>query len=140
MVVLKSRERGGHMKGRKQVLTWTFLSVFLLAQTTIFCIQDSAVQPKEQESAEEGLERRTRPVGHALVHRDVKHLLYGVKKGKATFGQQAVWQQAGGRKKPEEVCSYSKQNCGWIRPRETSTIRSALRAPPFLQHSEKGRA
>lgn len=96
MVVHKSRERGGHMKGRKQVLTWTFLSVFLLAQTTIFCIQDSAVQPKEQESAEEGLERRTRPVGHALVHRDVKHLLYGVKKGKATFGQQAVWQQAGG--------------------------------------------
>ena len=80
MVVHKSRERGGHMKGRKQVLTWTFLSVFLLAQTTIFCIQDSAVQPKEQESAEEGLERRTRPVGHALVHRDVKHLLYGVKK------------------------------------------------------------
>ena len=76
MVVHKSRERGGHMKGRKQVLTWTFLSVFLLAQTTIFCIQDSAVQPKEQESAEEGLERRTRPVGHALVHRDVKHLLY----------------------------------------------------------------
>ena len=67
-------------------------------------------EPKEQESAEEGLERRTRPVGHALVHRDVKHLLYGVKKGKATFGQQAVWQQAGGRKKPEEVCSYSKQN------------------------------
>lgn len=28
MVVHKSRERGGHMKGRKQVLTWTFLSVF----------------------------------------------------------------------------------------------------------------
>ena len=60
------------MKGRKQVLTWTFLSVFLLAQTTIFCIQDSAVQPKEQESAEGGLERRTRPVGHALVHRGCK--------------------------------------------------------------------
>lgn len=142
MVVHKSRERGGHMKGRKQVLTRTFLSVFLLAQTTIFCIQGSAVQPKEQESAEEGLERRTRPVGHALVHRDVKHLLYvyGVKKGKDMFGQQAVWQQAGGRKKTERVCSYRKQDRGWIRPSETGAIRSALRAPPFSQHSEKGRA
>ncbi|HIX30014.1 MAG TPA: hypothetical protein H9858_10100 [Candidatus Blautia stercoravium] len=128
------------MKGRKQVLTWTFLSVFLLAQTTIFGIQGSGVQPKEQGSAEDGLERGTRPAGHALVHRDVKYVLYGVKKGKDTFGQQAVWQQAGARKKTEEVCSYGKQDSGWMQASETGSIRSTLRAPPFLYHSEKGRA
>ena len=52
---IKADERGGHMKGRKQVLTWTFLSVFRWHRPPIFCIQDSAVQPKEQESAEEGI-------------------------------------------------------------------------------------
>ena len=142
MVVHKSRERGGHMKGRKQVLTWTFLSVFLLAQTTIFLYTGQC-------GTAERAGKRRRRIGTtdetcrtcSGTSRCKTSPLRSEKRESYVLGQQAVWQQAGGRKKPEEVCSYSKQNCGWIRPRETSTIRSAFKSAAFfLQHSEKGRA
>lgn len=130
---IKGRERGEHMKGRKQVLTWTFLSVFLFAQTVFFCAQGEtlfwASQSPAYAEAERGAE--VQPVSHALVHRQVKTFLHAVKKTKSPSIRQNVWQQAAMEKEPEENRTYGRPECGHVKAKTVPAVGNALRAPPF---------
>lgn len=125
------------MKGRRQVLTWTFLSMLLFVQTAFFGMQDKTLLQVISESQEQ----QSTVKEQTLTQKKTKLFLQAVKKGKtaSSFWQhQPIWQQTGGKRKLKEDCGYGSWECRRPGKKETGAMRSGLRAPPNSRTSQKG--
>lgn len=120
------------MKGRRRILTWTFLFMLLFVQTAFVGTQEKIflqVIPK-------GLKQQTGEREQTLTQKKAKLLFQIVKKGKTTtssWKQQPIWQQTGGKREGNEDCGYRIREYRRPGRKATGAMQSGLRAPPKKQ-------